>query len=103
MFSLTQAAAAAVANCPLVLVLPGLTDLSLETAAALADHEGPSLVLGGLRRLELPVAEALAGYPAHQELLLPDLESLDSIPLARRWWCITDRPTPGSWMPMRRS
>ncbi|MFM7184029.1 MAG: hypothetical protein ACKO4Z_04555 [Planctomycetota bacterium] len=82
--SLTPAAAAAVANCPLVLVLPGLTDLSLETAAALADHEGPSLVLGGLRRLELPVAEALAGYPAHQELLLPDLESLDSIPLARR-------------------
>lgn len=82
--SLTPAAAEAAAACTPMLVLPGLTELSVETAAALARHEGAGLVLGGLRRLEPAVAEALADYPFHQNLLLPDLETLDSIPLARR-------------------
>lgn len=82
--SLTPAAAEAAATCTTMLVLPGLSELSVETAAALARHEGAGLVLGGLRRLEPAVAEALAGYPLHQNLLLPDLETLDSIPLARR-------------------
>lgn len=82
--SLTPAAADAVAKCPTILTLPALTDLSAETAAALARHEGAGLVLGGLRRLEPAAAEALAAYPPLQDLLLPDLESLDSIPLAKR-------------------
>lgn len=82
--SLTPAVAEALARCPATLLLPGLADLSAETAAALARHEGAGLVLGGIRRLDPPVAEALAAYPPHQTLLVPDLESLDSIPLARR-------------------
>jgi len=86
--SLTPEAAEAIAKCPAMVVLPALTELSPETAAALARHHGPGVVLGGLRRLDPAAAEALAAYPHQQHLLLPDLESLDSIPLA---WRLADQ------------
>ena len=76
--------AAALARCPALVVLPSLEDLSTESAAALARHEGTGLVLGGLARLSPDTAAALAECRSTQGLLLPDLVELESLPLARR-------------------
>ncbi len=77
-------AAAALARCTALVALPHLRELSADTARALATHEGIGLVLGGLATLPPDVAAALAKTKSMQGLLLPDLESLDSEPLARR-------------------
>lgn len=82
--TISPAAAAAVAACPALLVFPNLERLSAEAAQALARHEGVGLVLGGLTTLPDDVAGALAEARSIQGLLLPDLESLDSPPLAGR-------------------
>jgi hypothetical protein len=77
-------AAAALARCTALVALPHLRELSADTARALATHEGIGLVLGGLATLPPDVAAALAKTQSMQGLLLPDLEALDSEPLARR-------------------
>ena len=77
-------AAAALARCTALVALPHLRELSADTARALATHEGIGLVLGGLATLPADVAAALAKTQSMQGLLLPDLEALDSEPLARR-------------------
>ncbi len=77
-------AAAALATCRAIVVLPNLRGLSTDTARALALHEGVGLVIGGFARLPDDVAAALAECRSLQGLLLPDLETLDSEPLARR-------------------
>ena len=76
--------AAALARCDGLLVFPHLRTLSLESARALAGHEGMGIVLGGLRTLPPDVAEALAECRSRRGLMLPDLEVLDSLPLVRR-------------------
>jgi len=82
--SLTAAAAAELAGCQALLSLPALDELPVESARALAAHEGIGIVLGGLARLPPEVAEAIANARSMQGLLLPDLTVLDSEPLARR-------------------
>jgi len=77
-------AAAALASCPALLAFPSLRTLSVETARALAGHQGIGIVLGGLASLPPDVATVLAGCQSMQGLLLPDLETLESVPLARR-------------------
>ena len=77
-------AAAALATCRALVVLPNLRGLSTDTARALALHEGVGLVIGGFAQLPDDVAAALAECQSLQGLLLPDLETLDSEPLARR-------------------
>ena len=77
-------AAAALGRCTALVALPHLRELSADTARALATHEGIGLVLGGLATLPPDVAAALAKTQSMQGLLLPDLEVLDSEPLARR-------------------
>ena len=77
-------AAAALSKCSALVALPHLRELSVDTARALAAHEGIGLVLGGLATLPPDVAAALAKTKSMQGLLLPDLEALDSEPLARR-------------------
>lgn len=81
---LDPAAAAAVARCPALLVFPNLERLSAASARGLARHQGIGIVLGGLRALPADVAAALAKTTSMQGLMLPDLEVLDSQPLARR-------------------
>lgn len=76
--------AAALARCLALVVLPNLEDLSTDTAAALARHEGTGLVIGGIARLDTATAKALSDCRSMQGLLLPDLQELDSLPLARR-------------------
>ena len=80
----TPDAAAALSKCPALIALPRLRELSADTARALAAHEGIGLVLGGLTTLAPDVAAAIAKTQSMQGLLLPDLETLDSEPLARR-------------------
>jgi hypothetical protein len=77
-------AAAGLSQCNALVVLPQLATLSGAAARALAAHEGIGLCLGGLARLPPDVAAALAETKSMQGLLLPDLETLDSGPLARR-------------------
>lgn len=77
-------AAAAIARSNALLVFPHLRGLSPEAARRLASHEGIGIVLGGLAELPADVAGALAETKSIQGLLLPDLKSLDSEPLARR-------------------
>ncbi len=76
--------AAALARCDGLLVFPHLRTLSLESARALAVHEGMGIVIGGLTRLPADVAAALAECRSRRGLMLPDLEVLDSLPLVRR-------------------
>lgn len=76
--------AGVLADCEALLAFPHLERLSPEAARALARHEGIGLVLGGLDRLPADVAAALGRTRSMQGLLLPDLEVLDSEPLARR-------------------
>jgi hypothetical protein len=82
--SLTAAAAAELAGCQALLSLPALDELPVESARALAAHEGIGIVLGGLARLPPDAAEAIANTRSMQGLLFPDLSQLDSEPLARR-------------------
>ena len=82
--SLTAAAAAELAGCQALLSLPALDELPVESARALAAHEGIGIVLGGLAKLPPDVAEAIANARSMQGLLFPDLIRLDSEPLARR-------------------
>ena len=77
-------AAATLARCEALLVFPNLGRLSAETAQSLAQHEGMGIVLGGLETLLEDVASVLAETKSIRGLLLPDLTSLDSLPLARR-------------------
>jgi hypothetical protein len=77
-------AAAALSKCTALIALPHLRELSADTARALAAHEGIGLVIGGLATLPPDVAAALAKTRSMQGLLLPNLETLDSEPLARR-------------------
>ncbi|MFM7138130.1 MAG: hypothetical protein ACKO1M_13840 [Planctomycetota bacterium] len=77
-------AAAALSRCTALVALPHLRELSTDSARALSAHEGIGLVLGGLATLPPDAAAALAKTKSMQGLLLPDLESLDSEPLARR-------------------
>jgi hypothetical protein len=77
-------AAAGLSQCNALVVLPQLATLSSAAARAIAAHEGIGLCLGGLTRLPPDVAAALAETKSMQGLLLPDLETLDSEPLARR-------------------
>jgi hypothetical protein len=77
-------AAATLAKCPALVVLPHLTKLSAAAARALSAHEGIGLAIGGLATLPPDVAVALAETKSMRGLLLPDLEVLDSEPLARR-------------------
>jgi len=65
-------------------ILPALTALPVKAAQALPAHEGVGVVLGGLTRLEPESAAALAKLKSMQGMLLPDLEELDSVPLAAR-------------------
>jgi hypothetical protein len=81
---LAPEAAAALARCEALLVLPNLTRLSVATARALATQEGVGVVVGGLESLPADVAAALAETKSIRGLLLPDLTTLDSAPLARR-------------------
>jgi hypothetical protein len=81
---LDAAAAAAIARCNALLVFPGLQTLSVETAKELTHHQGIGLVLGGLTELPADVALALAETRSIQGLMFPDLQRLDSEPLARR-------------------
>lgn len=81
---LDRHAAAEMARCGALVVLPNLKELTPDTAAALARHEGTGLVIGGIARLDAETAAALAGCRSVQGLLIPDLEALDSLPLARR-------------------
>lgn len=82
--TLSPAAAAALSQCRALVVFPNLKRLSAEAAEALARHEGVGIVIGGLTTLPPDVAEALAQTRSIQGLLLPDLETLDSVPLAGR-------------------
>jgi len=82
--TLAADAAAALAKNPALIALPRLRELSADAARALAAHEGIGIVIGGLAALPPDVAEALAKTRSMQGLLLPDLETLDSEPLARR-------------------
>lgn len=81
---LTPEAARALAPCQALLVFPRLQKLSAETARGLAQHEGMGLVLGGLTSLDADTAAALAKVKSERGLLLPDLITLDSVPLANR-------------------
>ena len=82
--AITPDAAAALSKCTALIALPHLRELSADTARSLAAHEGIGLVIGGLATLPADVAAALAKTKSMQGLLLPDLEVLDSEPLARR-------------------
>ena len=82
--TITPEAAAALSKCTALIALPHLRELSADTARSLAAHEGIGLVIGGLATLPPDVAAALAKTQSMQGLLLPDLEVLDSEPLARR-------------------
>lgn len=82
--TLSPEAAAGLARTKCLLVLPALESLAPAAARALAGHEGVGIVLGGLDRLDPEAAAALAGITSLQGLLLPDLEVLDSTPLAAR-------------------
>ena len=82
--AITPEAAAALSKCTALIALPHLRELSADTARSLAAHEGIGLVIGGLATLPPDVAAALAETKSMQGLLLPDLEVLDSEPLARR-------------------
>ncbi len=82
--ALDPEAAAALARCEALLVLPNLRRLSAETARALAAQEGVGIVVGGLETLPADVAAALSETKSIRGLLLPDLVRLDSEPLARR-------------------
>ena len=82
--TLSSEAAAALARCRALVVLPNLRDLSPAAATALAQHEGIGLVIGGLTTLPDDVAAGLAGCQSLQGMLLPDLTALDSPALARR-------------------
>ena len=66
------------------MILPALAALPVKAAQALPAHEGVGVVLGGLTRLEPESAAALAKLKSMQGMLLPDLEELDSVPLAAR-------------------
>lgn len=81
---LTPDVAAALSRCDGLLVFPSLRSLSLESARALARHEGMGIVIGGLPRLSADVAAALAECRSLRGLMLPDLEVIDSLPLVRR-------------------
>ena len=81
---LTPPAAAALARCEALLVLPNLRRLSADTARSLAGQEGVGLVVGGLETLPADVAAALSDTKSIRGLLLPDLIALESEPLARR-------------------
>lgn len=81
---LAPAAAEALAECDALLVFPSLRTLSAEAARALARHDGIGIVIGGLTSLPADVAAALAETRSMRGLLFPDLERLDSRPLAAR-------------------
>ena len=81
---LSPAAAAGLARTKCLVILPALESLPAATAQALAAHEGVGLVLGGLSRLDPEAATALASLKSLQGMLLPDLEVLESVPLAGR-------------------
>jgi|GEM_PF-1349234 len=81
---ITPEAARALAPCPALLVFPNLQRLSAETASGLAQHEGVGLVLGGLTSLDADAAAALSKVKSERGFLLPDLVTLDSVPLANR-------------------
>jgi hypothetical protein len=83
--AITPEAAKQLARCEALLAFPHLRELSLDTAKMLASSKGTGLMLGGLTTLPADVAEALSTVEDERELLLPDLESLDSIPLAKRF------------------
>jgi hypothetical protein len=78
-------AAKQLARCEALLVFPHLRELSLETAKMLAKTRGTGLILGGLTALPADVAEALSMIRTERGLLLPNLASLDSVPLAKRF------------------
>lgn len=79
--------AAGLAKTECLLVLPALRELSPESARRLAAHEGIGLVVGGFPTLSSAAAAALAEVQSMQGMLLPDLETLDSAPLAKRLSC----------------
>lgn len=82
--TLAPDAAAALAKFPGLIALPHLRELPEASARAIAAHEGIGIFVGGLASLPPDVAAALAKTQSMQGLLLPDLERLDSEPLARR-------------------
>lgn len=81
---LSPATAAGLARTKCLLILPSLEALPVAAARALAAHEGVGVVLGGLSRLDPEAAAALARLKSLQGMLLPDLEVLESVPLAGR-------------------
>lgn len=81
---LSPEVAAALARTKCLVIVPALDALSVAAARALAAHEGVGIVLGGLTRLDPETAAALATLKSLQGMLLPDLEVLDSVPLAAR-------------------
>lgn len=81
---LSPEVAAALARTQCLVILPALTALPVKAAQALSAHEGVGIVLGGLTRLDPESAAALAKLKSMQGMLLPDLEVLDSVPLAAR-------------------
>ncbi len=83
--ALSPEAAKQLARCEALIVFPNLRELSVETARMLAKTKGTGLILGGLTTLPADVAEALATIQTERGLLLPDLGSLDSVPLAKRF------------------
>lgn len=83
--AITPAVAKQLARCEALLVFPNLRELSLDAAKMLAASKGTGLVLGGLTTLPADVAEALSTIQAERGLLLPDLVTLDSVPLAERF------------------
>jgi hypothetical protein len=84
MTELSPAAAAGLARTKCLLIMPALESLPVAAARALAAHEGVGVVLGGLSRLDPEAAAALARLKSLQGMLLPDLEVLESVPLAGR-------------------
>jgi hypothetical protein len=82
---ITPEAAKQLARCEALLVFPHLRELSLEAAQMLAKTKGTGLILGGLTTLPADVADALSVIQTERGLLLPDLTSLDSVPLAKRF------------------
>lgn len=76
--------AAGLAKTECLLILPALRELSEESARGLAAHEGIGLVVGGFPSLSGAAAAALAEVQSMQGMLLLDLETLDSAPLAEK-------------------
>jgi hypothetical protein len=81
---LSPEVAASLARTKCLVILPALESLPVAAARALVAHEGVGLVLGGLSHLDPETAAALAGLKSLNGMLLPDLEALDSVPLAAR-------------------